>query len=309
MTKKYPVHWLTVGESKVPIAFDGVEHRVLIRLFAQQMMLVTDQQRRLVLKYAEKWDIRGIRTDEDEALRNEPSLPARYFDAYLWRINDPVNQGAKSRLDQVRYLWRQAFLDRFAPETPDSPGAQRIASALATAVAAKDQEIAELKAKVARLEMQIGGYAAFLDTNPGRRVGKGATRTLGPKEFEQIRDPQAAGVSDEEMAARVLASAGSVRQIRDGRYPSRTFDDWMRSQGIEPKTTFDTNQREARRTWGYEVPDWVLALALACDHASQGKVADRMGVSRAVVNLVLKRKYKGRYDRIELRVLEEFCQK
>jgi hypothetical protein len=296
MTKKYHVRWLQVGESTVPIAFDDVEHRVLIRFFAQRMLLVTEPQRSLIRKYAASWDIRGLRVDEDSALRNEPSLPVRFFDAYLWRINDPVNQGAKRRLAE------------FAPETPDSPGAQKIAAAIAQAVAVKEKEITALKAEVARLTSLLGGKTAPASSSPGKRASRGATRALGPADFARIRDPEAAGISDEEMAARLSASAGSVRQIREGRYPSQAFDAWLREQGIEPKSAlalFDVNQRDARQAWGPETPDWVMALALACDESSQGRVALRLGVSTAMVNQVLKLKYKGRYDRIEQRVREE----
>ncbi len=52
-------------------------------------------------------------------------------------------------------------------------------------------------------------------------------------------------------------------------------------------------------------PDWVLALARACDAASQGKVAERLGVSGAAVNQVLGNAYRGRVDRVEVRVRGE----
>lgn len=308
-TSKYQVHWLTVGESKIPIAVDDIEHRVLIRLFAQGMGLVTAKQRSLIREHSEIWETRGIKVQGESALRYEPSLPVRWFDAYLWSVNAPLNQGAKRRLADVQRGWREAFLDEFAPETLDSPSALRIAAAVAQAVAAKDLVIAELRSEVSRLETQLDGKQGFFGANATHRIARGATRSLGPEDFTQIRDPQTAGISDEEMARRFLASAGSIRQIRDGRYPSLAFRAWMKTGGVEMKSLFDDNQREAKRAWGEKISDWVLALALACDEVSQRKIAERLGVSPAVVNQVLKLKYKGRYDRVEARVREELLEK
>lgn len=59
---------------------------------------------------------------------------------------------------------------------------------------------------------------------------------------------------------------------------------------------------------GGDVPDWIWALAEACDRASQGQVAKRLGISAAVVNQVLGRAYKGRLDRVEARVRGELMQ-
>jgi len=58
------------------------------------------------------------------------------------------------------------------------------------------------------------------------------------------------------------------------------------------------NLDRARAAWG-TAPDWVDALARACDGASQGKVAKRVGPSAAVINQVLGNSYKGRMDRVE----------
>ena len=64
------------------------------------------------------------------------------------------------------------------------------------------------------------------------------------------------------------------------------------------------NATRARAAWG-EMPDWIAALATACDSASQGKVADRLGISSAAVNQVLGNKYQGRLAGIETRVRGE----
>jgi hypothetical protein len=41
------------------------------------------------------------------------------------------------------------------------------------------------------------------------------------------------------------------------------------------------------------VPDWVLALAEACDASSQGKVAVRLGCSKALVSRLIRNDYAG----------------
>lgn len=67
------------------------------------------------------------------------------------------------------------------------------------------------------------------------------------------------------------------------------------------------NVERARKSWAGKgvVPAWVLALAEACDKSSQGKVAQRLGISSAVVNQAIGNSYKGRLDRIESRVRGE----
>jgi len=65
------------------------------------------------------------------------------------------------------------------------------------------------------------------------------------------------------------------------------------------------NLAAARESWGASCPDWILALAQACDHSSQASVGKRLGVSGAVVNQVLKGRYAGRMDRIEARARGE----
>lgn len=58
----------------------------------------------------------------------------------------------------------------------------------------------------------------------------------------------------------------------------------------------------ARNAWGGSPPDWVEALARACDGASQARVAGRLGLSAATVNQALKGAYKGNVARIEAAV-------
>lgn len=57
--------------------------------------------------------------------------------------------------------------------------------------------------------------------------------------------------------------------------------------------------------WGEAPPEWVVALADACDESSQGAVAKRIGMSAAVVNQALRNAYKGRLDRVADRVKGE----
>ncbi|MCC7082205.1 MAG: hypothetical protein IT530_16150 [Burkholderiales bacterium] len=65
------------------------------------------------------------------------------------------------------------------------------------------------------------------------------------------------------------------------------------------------NVATAREAWGASCPDWIFALAQACDLSSQAQVGKRLGVSGAVVNQVLRCRYAGRMDRIEARARGE----
>lgn len=54
--------------------------------------------------------------------------------------------------------------------------------------------------------------------------------------------------------------------------------------------------------WGEDAPDWVIALAKACERSSQGKVAKVVGYSAGAVNTVLHNRYKAKMDGIEAKV-------
>jgi len=56
-----------------------------------------------------------------------------------------------------------------------------------------------------------------------------------------------------------------------------------------------------RQAWS-PAPDWIEAMARACDASSQAEIARRVGISRSAVNLVLKNRYRARCDAIEKRV-------
>jgi len=57
-----------------------------------------------------------------------------------------------------------------------------------------------------------------------------------------------------------------------------------------------------REAWGPAPPDWIVSLATACAESSQGKVAERLGRSAAVVSQVLRAKYPG-----DMRAVEELA--
>ena len=46
-------------------------------------------------------------------------------------------------------------------------------------------------------------------------------------------------------------------------------------------------------SWGEEMPEWVAALAKACDRSSQNKVAQSLQRSPALVSNVLRNRYPG----------------
>jgi len=66
------------------------------------------------------------------------------------------------------------------------------------------------------------------------------------------------------------------------------------------------NYDRACAAWGARTPDWILALAGECDRSSQGKAAEQLGISAAVVNQLIGNSYKGRVDSMEARVRGEY---
>jgi len=59
---------------------------------------------------------------------------------------------------------------------------------------------------------------------------------------------------------------------------------------------------KAKAAWGADIPDWVIALAEACDETSQNKVAAVIGNSSTVVSRVLANAYPGNVDKIAQKV-------
>ncbi len=55
----------------------------------------------------------------------------------------------------------------------------------------------------------------------------------------------------------------------------------------------------ARAAWGDAMPDWIEAMATACDETSQAKVAKAMGYTPAVVSTLLRRAYAADTTNVE----------
>jgi len=58
----------------------------------------------------------------------------------------------------------------------------------------------------------------------------------------------------------------------------------------------------ARAAWGAETPDWIEALATRTDKIGLKKTGSVVGYSSSAISYVLRRKYNGPYDPIELQV-------
>jgi hypothetical protein len=58
----------------------------------------------------------------------------------------------------------------------------------------------------------------------------------------------------------------------------------------------------ARAGWGDPPPDWVVALAEACQRERQSAVARRLGYSDAVISTVLRGTYRGDVGAVETKV-------
>ncbi len=62
-----------------------------------------------------------------------------------------------------------------------------------------------------------------------------------------------------------------------------------------------SNMHKALESWG-TVPDWVAALAQACDAEGLRHAAGRLGMSPALVSLVIRKAHHGGYGFAEARV-------
>ena len=60
----------------------------------------------------------------------------------------------------------------------------------------------------------------------------------------------------------------------------------------------DGNVAKARRAWGENAPEWILALAEECDRTSQSRAAKRIGYSAPTVSQLLAGKYEGDLERV-----------
>ncbi len=59
------------------------------------------------------------------------------------------------------------------------------------------------------------------------------------------------------------------------------------------------NLERAGRAWGQPLPEWMRALAEACDEGTQARAVRAIGYSPPTVNQVLARTYKGNLEAIE----------
>ncbi|MEQ1696685.1 MAG: hypothetical protein ABL901_12660 [Hyphomicrobiaceae bacterium] len=100
------------------------------------------------------------------------------------------------------------------------------------------------------------------------------------------------------VAAQLDLSPSMVSQVLSNRWlhPSDKIEAKVRTVlGV-------SRQQEAVVGWGNAMPDWVVALAAACDQAPQTEVARRIEYSPAVVSQVLRNTYKGNLKRVEFQV-------
>lgn len=67
-----------------------------------------------------------------------------------------------------------------------------------------------------------------------------------------------------------------------------------------------TNLDQVTEYWGSHPPDWVIALARACDEANQAKAAPRTGYSAGAINQVIRNRYKGDLKAVEKAVRGAF---
>ncbi|MFZ5428077.1 MAG: transcriptional regulator [Thermodesulfobacteriota bacterium] len=65
-----------------------------------------------------------------------------------------------------------------------------------------------------------------------------------------------------------------------------------------------SNLTRAKAAWSGGLPDWVEALATACDEYSQRQVAVKLGYSAGTVNAVVNNKWPAKTEAIEAAVRE-----
>jgi hypothetical protein len=56
---------------------------------------------------------------------------------------------------------------------------------------------------------------------------------------------------------------------------------------------------KAKQAWGEDIPDWIEALARACDQSSQAQIGNKIGKSKSTVSLILARNYNAGLDAVE----------
>lgn len=72
---------------------------------------------------------------------------------------------------------------------------------------------------------------------------------------------------------------------------------------MNDKTVSNVDRVHAR--WGAAAPEWVVALAEACDQFGQTAMARKLGYSSPVISSALSNAYAGRMDKLEQKVRGE----
>ncbi len=102
------------------------------------------------------------------------------------------------------------------------------------------------------------------------------------------------------VAERLDCHKGTLSRVLNNKYPGDIAKIAAISFAIYPPTAA-TAAETAQSAWdtGDGVPDWIAALAEACDRDDRATICRRFGLSASVLSQVLSRTYKGDLDRIE----------
>lgn len=102
------------------------------------------------------------------------------------------------------------------------------------------------------------------------------------------------------VAERLTYSQSALRQVFNNNYVGNIATFEAASSALYPPIAA-TATETAQSAWdmGDGVPDWIVALAEACDRDGRATVCRRFVLSASVLSQVLGRTYKGDLDRIE----------
>lgn len=257
--------------------------------------------RAAITKHFAVWNPKDAVVDRTGDAEKEVVLPLKWLDALLWSL--PMSGTA---LTLFRREWRNAY-EAWIKQHGDT-------TALITKVLAHRDENARLRIELqeanralAKAEKVEQDFRAQNDAAASRALvmqRKSRPPIFTEQDYADIRASHI-GMSDAEVAGKYGCHAATVAKIRAGRYHAPAFRKWMNDLGLKPAAAPDDHcQRKADKAWHPEPPDWVVALALACDQSSITAVAGELGVSRTAVSLILACEYAAKPDRICARVRE-----